>query len=262
MQPLQSKFILISKRSDYRLSITYGLKGKLMGVFDLNIQAEPTAQIAPANGFCPHDTQMLGLSGPVKRLMDMVLTLPALIFLAPIFLTIAIAIKLEGGPLLFRQIRIGRNGKRFAMLKFRTMHVDAETRLTQLIANCPDSRAEWQAFQKLRHDPRITRIGHFLRRSSLDELPQLLNILIGDMSLVGQRPILPGQRDTYGRHINGYNRARPGLTGLWQISGRSSLTFIQRASLGSDYINRWSLWLDIKIIALTIPSVLFSQDAC
>ncbi|MEO1641820.1 MAG: sugar transferase [Pseudomonadota bacterium] len=201
------------------------------------------------------------MNGKAKRALDIILTAPAIFFLLPVFVLTALAIKLEGGPLLFTQDRIGKGGRRFGMLKFRTMHVDAEARLEQLLRDCPRSNEEWASYQKLKHDPRITRIGDFLRRSSLDELPQLFNILKGDMSIVGQRPILPCQRDDYGRHIAGYERARPGLTGLWQVSGRNALTFQDRAALGSEYVRNWSLWFDIKLIALTVPRVLFSKDA-
>ncbi|MEM8617515.1 MAG: sugar transferase [Pseudomonadota bacterium] len=232
-----------------------------MGLFDLNLRAESVYTCPPAVGPEEQDRTVFGLNGAAKRALDIALTVPAILFLLPIFGLIAIAIKLEGGPILYRQVRIGRGGTRFSILKFRTMHCDADQRLSRLITNCAHSKAEWDAFQKLRRDPRVTRTGHLLRRTSLDELPQLFNILIGDMSLVGQRPILPSQRDAYGLHIHGYERARPGLTGLWQVSGRSSLTFEERAALGSEYIHRWSLWFDLKLILLTVPTVLFSRDA-
>ncbi|MEQ3746454.1 MAG: sugar transferase [Henriciella sp.] len=232
-----------------------------MGLFDMGFDTESSFQVSPAKANDETDSALFGLNGAIKRALDLALVIPALLFLLPVFAIIAILIKVEGGPLLYRQIRIGRDGQRFSMLKFRTMQVDAEQRLVRMIAHCPDTKAEWDAFQKLRRDPRVTRCGDFLRRTSLDELPQLLNILMGDMSVVGQRPILPSQRDAYGLHIYGYERARPGLTGLWQVSGRNSLTFEDRAALGSDYINRWSLWLDIKLILLTVPTVLFSRDA-
>ncbi|WOR16469.1 sugar transferase [Hyphomonas sp. FCG-A18] len=232
-----------------------------MGLQSLNFEAGTAFSAEPATGYNESDSRLLGLNGPVKRAMDIALVMPALIFLLPVFLIIALIIKLEGGPIFFIQQRLGRDGKRFGMIKFRTMHTDAEARLDALLEQCVDSRAEWETFQKLKRDPRITRSGDFLRRSSLDELPQLLNILIGDMSVVGQRPILLNQRDAYGVHIKGYERARPGLTGLWQVSGRNALSFQDRAALGSEYVNQWSLWFDIKLIALTVPRVLLSKDA-
>lgn len=232
-----------------------------MGLQSFEVEAGALYEYTPASGVCDADTKLFGINGAAKRVIDIALTIPAILFLLPIFLIIAIGIKLEGGPIFFVQDRLGKDGCRFGMLKFRTMYTDADTRLTELLQNCSASQNEWHTYQKLRQDPRITRIGDFLRRSSLDELPQLLNILGGDMSIVGQRPILPCQRDDYGRHIAGYERARPGLTGLWQVSGRNALTFQDRAALGSEYIRKWSLWFDIKLIALTIPRVLFSKDA-
>lgn len=232
-----------------------------MGLLDLDFHSAPDVRVMPAHPHGLSDSTAFGINGPAKRLIDIALTLPSLLFLLPIMLAIAIAVRLEGGPVLYKQIRIGRNGKRFGMLKFRTMHTDSDERLKEYLERNPAAKIEWDTFQKLQDDPRVTRIGHFLRRSSLDELPQLLNILKGDMSVVGQRPILPCQIDAYGVHIAGYERARPGLTGLWQISGRNTLTFEERAAMGSDYINRWSLWFDLKIIALTVPRILFSRDA-
>ena len=214
-----------------------------------------------ADGYREDDDRVFGINGLAKRAVDIAASAAALLFLLPVFLMIALAIKLEGGPVFYRQTRLGRKGKRFAMLKFRTMRTDAEAVLEDLLRRCPDSKSEWDTFQKLKRDPRITRTGDFLRRSSLDELPQLLNILKGDMSIVGQRPILPGQRDAYGVHIAGYERARPGLTGLWQVSGRNQLTFEERAAMGSEYISRWSLVFDLKIMLLTVPRVLLSRDA-
>lgn len=231
-----------------------------MGLQSLNFEAGVLYECAPADGACKSDCKLLGMSGPMKRFIDVILTLPAILFLLPVFILVTIVIKLDGGSVFFRQDRIGRGGQRFSMLKFRTMHSDSDARLTTLLQQCPQSYQEWQTYQKLKCDPRITRVGDFLRRSSLDELPQLFNILKGDMSIVGQRPILPCQRDAYGRHIEGYERARPGLTGLWQVSGRNALTFQDRAALGSEYIRNWSIWFDVKLIALTIPKVLFSKD--
>lgn len=232
-----------------------------MGLQGLKFEVGALYTCPPADGACEFDASLFGINGLLKRVLDLILVVPAILFLLPVFIFISIAVKTEGGPLLFTQQRLGRDGQRFGMIKFRTMHPDAEARLEKLLANCPNSRAEWDAFQKLKRDPRVTRVGNFLRRSSLDELPQLFNILKGEMSVVGQRPILISQRDAYGRHIAGYERARPGLTGLWQVSGRNKLTFQDRAALGSEYINRWSLWFDIQLIALTIPRVLLSRDA-
>lgn len=216
---------------------------------------------APAPGKSPKDKALMGMNGPIKRALDIVLCVPAIIFLAPLFLIVAIAIKLEGGPVFYTQRRLGRGGENFPMIKFRSMKPNSDHLLEQKLRECPEAAAEWSEFQKLRNDPRITALGRFLRASSIDELPQLFNVLFGHMSIVGQRPILPNQRDAFGRHIAGYERARPGITGLWQVRGRNKLSFEKRAQMGSEYVNRWSLWLDIKIILMTIPAVLFSKDA-
>jgi exopolysaccharide production protein ExoY len=218
--------------------------------------------IPPAEGPSPEDHRFLGMNGAAKRALDVVITVPALIFLLPVFIIVALLIWLEdGGPVFFVQRRIGRSGKTFPMLKFRSMRPNASAALEKLLAECAHSKMEWLEFQKLRNDPRITRIGRFLRSTSIDELPQLLNVFAGHMSLVGQRPILPEQRDAYGVHIRGYERMRPGITGLWQISGRNTLNFESRAILGSEYVNTWSLLNDVRIILLTVPAILFSRDA-
>ncbi len=202
-----------------------------------------------------------GINGGAKRAADIVISLCALFFLAPLMLATFAAIKLDGGGAFFVQSRVGRGGKLFRMYKFRTMHTDAEAVLQRLLDADPQARAEWNCFQKLRKDPRITRVGHFLRSSSIDELPQLLNVLKGDMSIVGQRPILAHQREAYGVHITGYEKARPGITGLWQVKGRNRLSFDQRAALGTDYVRRWSFSRDLWILILTVPALLFSRGA-
>lgn len=232
-----------------------------MGLFDMRLDGGLASSSKAAQGTNKADFHLLGINGPIKRAFDVVISAIIILFLMPLFLLIAVAIKAQGGPLLYRQARLGRGGRKFNMLKFRSMYVDADDRLSEILSACPNSKLEWMTYQKLRNDPRITPFGRFLRKSSLDELPQLFNVLLGDMSLVGQRPILPSQRDAYGRHITGYERARPGLTGLWQVSGRNNLGFEDRAALGSEYINRWSLWYDFKLLLKTVPAVLLSRDA-
>lgn len=216
---------------------------------------------APASGKSPGDNTLLGMNGPVKRALDIAISVTAIFFLTPLLLVVALAIKLEGGPIFYTQRRLGRGGESFPMIKFRSMKPNSNKLIEDLLRECPKAAAEWSEFQKLRNDPRITPLGRIMRASSIDELPQLFNVLFGNMSIVGQRPILPNQRDAFGRHIAGYERARPGITGLWQVRGRNKLSFEKRAQMGSEYVNRWSLWFDIKIIAMTIPAVLFSKDA-
>jgi exopolysaccharide biosynthesis polyprenyl glycosylphosphotransferase len=193
----------------------------------------------------------------LKRLLDVAGATVGLLLASPLLLVIAIAIKLDSpGPVLFRQRRIGRGGKPFTVLKFRTMVVDAEARMQELRAQSSDP--DWL---KLDHDPRITRVGHLLRSTSLDELPQLWNVLTGEMSLVGPRPLI-GSED---EQVAGWSRTRldlaPGVTGMWQVLGRTDIPFRDMVSLDYLYVTNWSLWLDVKLIARTIPAVLIRRGA-
>lgn len=198
----------------------------------------------------------------VKRALDIVLAGLALVFLLPLMLPIALLIRShDGGRALFVQNRIGLNGATFRCYKFRSMVVDSEARLQTLLASDPEARAEWEASQKLTHDPRITRLGSFLRKSSLDELPQLFNILRGEMSIVGPRPIVRNEIAKYGADFAFYSAVKPGLTGLWQVSGRSNTTYDERVALDVRYVREWSVLGDIAIILKTIPAILFSRGA-
>jgi exopolysaccharide production protein ExoY len=206
-------------------------------------------------------TGFWGINGGAKRALDIVISVSALIFLSPLMLLASLLVKLDGGSVFYVQDRIGRGGNHFRMFKFRTMRVDGDAVLKRHLDTCAASRLEWVQFQKLRNDPRVTSFGRYLRASSIDELPQLLNVLFGDMSIVGQRPILPHQREAYGQHIAGYELARPGITGLWQVMGRNRLSFDRRAELGSEYVDRWSLRFDLWILVITIPALLSSSGA-
>ena len=197
------------------------------------------------------------LDRPLIEVANIVIALAALVFAAPVMLAIGLAIFLQdGGPVLFAHRRIGRDGKTFRCLKFRSMAIDAEARLADLLANDPVARAEWEADHKLRHDPRVTRLGAFLRKSSLDELPQLLNVLKGEMSLVGPRPIVEAEIAKYGRRFRQYCAVKPGITGLWQVSGRNDTSYRTRVALDCVYARQRSAWLDAKVLACTIPAVL------
>lgn len=196
------------------------------------------------------------------RLLDIVLASLALLLVAPLMLLLAGLVMLgDGGPPIFAHKRLGQGGKTFKCLKFRSMHVDSDRRLKAILESDPEARAEWAANHKLKDDPRITWLGGFLRKWSLDELPQLFNILAGEMSIVGPRPIVAAEAHFYGRYINEYYKVRPGLTGLWQVSGRSDVSYRRRVVMDVLYTRNRSLWLDVKIIALTVPAILVARGS-
>jgi len=198
----------------------------------------------------------------LKRAMDLILTFTVLAFLAPVLIVIYCLVKIfDPGPALFTQLRVGRDGRTFTVYKFRTMRIDAQERLDQLLANDPKAAAEWAQFQKLRHDPRVTVLGRFLRKSSLDELPQLLNIVRGEMSVIGPRPVTSGEIHRYGAEYPYYTAVRPGVLGLWQVSGRNKLTYEQRVAYDVQYVKTWSIWQDFKILFMAIPVVLLGLGA-
>ncbi len=197
-----------------------------------------------------------------KRLIDIVLALSGIILLAPL-LTICflVTVLTSPGPALFRHRRVGFKGKQFDCLKFRTMVTDAPERLRQLLDSDPVAAAEWTENRKLRYDPRVTAIGAILRKSSLDELPQLFNVLKGEMSIVGPRPVTEEELVRYSSAVNAYLACRPGITGLWQVSGRSTTTYNKRIACDTFYARNWSMTLDAKILIVTIPSLLVSDNA-
>jgi lipopolysaccharide/colanic/teichoic acid biosynthesis glycosyltransferase len=200
------------------------------------------------------------LEGVLIRTLDVILSAVLLVVLAPLLLLIVLAVKIEDpGPVFFSHRRIGRFGREFGCLKFRSMVVDADVRLRELLARDPEMRAEWAISRKLRNDPRITRIGNFLRKSSLDELPQLMNVLRGEMSLVGPRPIISSETPLYGRYIAAYHTVRPGITGLWQISGRNDVCYRRRVALDVLYTRSRSVKLYMLIILRTPVCVLASR---
>jgi lipopolysaccharide/colanic/teichoic acid biosynthesis glycosyltransferase len=202
-------------------------------------------------------SQASAVDHPAIELMNVIVVVVALIFVAPLMLGVALAIFLQdGGPALFAHRRLGWGGRHFYCLKFRTMRVDAEARLAEVLARDPQARAEWDADHKLRDDPRVTRLGAFLRRTSLDELPQLFNVLRGEMSLVGPRPIVDAEIQKYGRRFHQYCAVKPGITGLWQVNGRSDTTYRARVAMDCLYAGRKSLLLDVRVLLCTIPAVL------
>lgn len=198
----------------------------------------------------------------VKRVMDVSL----IVLAAPVLLlalgTVALLVMLSSpGPIFYSHRRIRRNGAFFSMWKFRTMCVNSAEVLERYLAQHPEAKAEWSKTHKLRRDPRITPIGSFLRRYSLDELPQFWNVLAGHMSLVGPRPIVAAEVEKYSDSFECYCRVKPGLTGLWQVSGRSELSYEERVALDCDYVNRWSLRRDLSILLKTFKAVVHQDGA-
>jgi exopolysaccharide production protein ExoY len=201
--------------------------------------------------------QRAPIGGLSKRVVDLIVAVPALVLLSPLLLLVAAAIRLTmGGPVLFAQQRIGYGGRRFCCYKFRSMRDGAEDVLDRHLAADPAATREWAEMRKLRNDPRVTPLGRLLRKSSLDELPQLWNVLRGEMSCVGPRPIVDDELIRYGAQAEAYLAARPGLTGLWQVSGRNRLSFGERVAIDGHYADSWSMRLDLSILPRTIPALL------
>ncbi|MFZ4761251.1 MAG: sugar transferase [Alphaproteobacteria bacterium] len=216
-----------------------------------------------SGGDVPRDFVQLNKTSLIaKRILDVLIASAAMLLLLPLFIVLAIAIKIDGGSIFYTGVRVGKAGREFPCFKFRSMASNADRILKDYLAANPLAAAEYDRYHKLRHDPRITRIGHFLRKTSLDELPQLLNVLLGDMSLVGPRPYLPSELKKLGSCYALYKLVRPGITGLWQVSGRSNLGFMERVDLDRQYVQNWSLWQDIKILFKTLPAVLRQKGAC
>jgi lipopolysaccharide/colanic/teichoic acid biosynthesis glycosyltransferase len=191
------------------------------------------------------------------RALDILIASAVLLFMAPLMVAVAVAIKIQdGGPVLFGHGRIGFEGRSFRCWKFRSMVVDAEDRLSALLARDPEARREWEADHKLRSDPRVTLLGRFLRVTSLDEFPQLFNVLAGEMSLVGPRPIVTAEVARYGRWFPRYCSVRPGVTGVWQVSGRNDVGYRRRVAMDVLYARTRSLPLYLGVLLATVPAVL------
>jgi Undecaprenyl-phosphate galactose phosphotransferase WbaP len=221
------------------------------------------------HSFFTHDVMLLQntnrlklpLPRLVKRTFDIAVAGTLLALLSPAFVFIALMVKRDGGPAFYADRRVGQHGRVFNCHKFRSMLMNNEAILQKHLAANPAAAVEWAAYQKLKDDPRITALGRFIRKTSMDELPQLLNVITGDMSLVGPRPIMPGQESFYGGDFTFYTAVRPGITGPWQVSGRNKLTFEQRVRLECWYARNWSLWMDIVILLKTVPTVLGKNSA-
>ena len=198
----------------------------------------------------------------IKTMFDFVVTLVGTILISPLLLFIALWIyKDSPGPVIFKHMRIGKNGKPFPCYKFRSMCVDAKAKLEELLQNDPEVKAEWEHGFKLKNDPRVTKSGAFLRKTSLDELPQIFNVLKGEMSLVGPRPIIQEELERYGEYAGDYLMVKPGITGMWQVSGRSDIDYTERVLLDSWYVRNWSIWIDLVMLFKTVAVVLFRKGA-
>jgi len=197
-----------------------------------------------------------------KRSLDISVALTALFLLTPLLMLIGLLVwTSDGKSPIFRHMRIGRNGRRFGCLKFRSMVTDGDAVLRAHLAANPEARREWEDTHKLTNDPRVTRLGSVLRKTSLDELPQLVNVLRGEMSLVGPRPIVSAEIERYGAAFTACFSVTPGITGLWQVSGRSDCSYAERVALDLDYASRWSFARDIAIMLQTIPAVLAQRGS-
>ncbi|SDL74278.1 exopolysaccharide production protein ExoY [Paracoccus chinensis] len=216
------------------------------------LRARPPVLVVPA----------APVGGRAKRALDIGLVLLGLLLLWPLILGLVVLLKvMDPGPVLYGHRRVGFGGREFRCWKFRTMVVDGDAVLERHLRENPADAALWKEQRKLVNDPRVTPLGAVLRKLSLDELPQLLNVLKGEMSLVGPRPIVQAELDHYGISARHYLATRPGLTGQWQISGRSDTTYAERVRLDRFYVTNWSLWRDLRIIFLTIPAVALSRGA-
>jgi len=208
--------------------------------------------------------QQLLRSGPkiAKAIMDAIVAAVALVVSALLIPFIALLIKLDSnGPVFYKQTRYGKDGKPFKAWKFRTMVENADVVLKEYLARHPELKEEWDRDQKLRDDPRVTRVGKFLRKTSLDELPQIFNVIKGEMSVVGPRPIVQNEIEKYGKYYSLYTKVKPGITGLWQVSGRNDVSYEERVALDAYYVRNWSVWLDLYILARTVPVAVFGKGA-
>jgi Undecaprenyl-phosphate galactose phosphotransferase WbaP len=219
-------------------------------------------QINGLNGIHLQQNLMLPLPRLTKRCMDLAAAIAGTIVLLPLLFYIAVAVKMSSrGPIVYYHERYGRNNRLFNAWKFRTMFQNADLVLEHYLDEHPELQEEWKRDHKLRYDPRVTRIGRFLRKTSLDELPQLWNVIRGDMSLVGPRPIVEAEIEKYGHYYGLYTMVKPGITGLWQVSGRNNTTYDERVQLDAYYVRNWSPWMDLFLLLRTIRIVLFAKGA-
>jgi lipopolysaccharide/colanic/teichoic acid biosynthesis glycosyltransferase len=202
------------------------------------------------------------VSKAIIRLMDISFSILGLLFLLPALFVVALLVKsYDNGPILYKQTRIGLNGKTFGCYKFRSMRTDSAERLAQILATSPEAKAEWDRDHKFKNDPRITPIGRFIRKTSLDEFPQLWNVIKGEMSLIGPRPIVACEVKKYAKSFRYYTSTKPGISGMWQVSGRNETTYSRRVALDRLYAKKYGVLIYLYILVATIPAVLFQKGS-
>jgi exopolysaccharide biosynthesis polyprenyl glycosylphosphotransferase len=241
----------------------YGVDGRAKIRFSSGLYEIMTTGLTVTNfAYVPlvgvNPVRLTGMDRVLKSLLDYCLVIPALILTSPIYFILALIIKFDSpGPIIHRRDVMGVNGRKFKAFKFRTMYVNGD----EILKQYPEKEAELKETHKIKDDPRITRVGRFLRKFSLDEIPQAFNVLFNQMSLVGPRMISPPEMDKYDRWDMNLLTVRPGITGLWQVSGRSDISYEDRVRIDMQYIRNWSIWLDIQILIQTIPAVLKGRGA-
>jgi Undecaprenyl-phosphate galactose phosphotransferase WbaP len=250
--------ILLRELSRHKMPHAIVLPLRGIGVHGLHVQHFMSHEVVLMQ---PGNDLMWSVNRRIKRAFDLAAACAALLFLGPLMVVIAMLVRRDGGDALYAHSRIGLAGRRFYCLKFRTMVSDADRVLEAHLAANPEAAEEWGRDRKLRDDPRLTGLGRFLRKSSIDELPQLINVLKGEMSLVGPRPIVESEQAFYGDELAFYLQVRPGITGLWQVSGRSNVCYARRVALDGWYVRNWSLWQDIAILCGTLSAVLRREGA-
>ena len=231
------------------------------GTFDPTLLPSSRPEVARQPARSTQAAAPLSLDSAAKRTLDIAGSLAIGLVFSPLILVIALRMRMEGGPVLFRHQRIGRGGKPFDCLKFRTMVPNAEQILRDLLEKNPAAKAEWLRDHKLKNDPRVTRVGRFLRKTSLDELPQLWNVLRGEMSLVGPRPIVREEMLRYGRYLRRYVAAKPGVTGLWQVMGRNDTDYRRRVVMDTYYVRKRTILMDLRILLKTVRVVIWGHGA-
>jgi exopolysaccharide biosynthesis polyprenyl glycosylphosphotransferase len=251
----RDRMLDIFKRYSNSDDVGLRLSSGLYEIITTGLQVQEVAYVPLVN---VNKVRLTGVDSILKLALDYVLTLPGMLLISPLLLLIAVAIKLDSpGPVVYRRRVMGLNGKQFDAFKFRTMHVNGD----RILEQHPELRAELARNHKLKNDPRITRVGKWLRKFSLDELPQLLNVLLAEMSLVGPRMIAPQEMAQYNQWGLNLLTVRPGLTGLWQVSGRSDVSYEDRVRMDMYYIRNWTIWLDLQLLFQTLPAVIKGRGA-